>query len=236
MSSINYRGPGQSWLKFISVTQSNCGCREGRLLKCLSSLLSLFCCVSDPQSSRSPEEVLALNAAAIIANIKLQRQLSKKTSSNVRSETDSSASPQGNSGVTTTSCHLYLATKHWSFLRWAESLAGADAVNFHGWCTLSLINSYQIVMHAGRFRMLPNHMYLHVKPIQVWKKQTDCLCLVVVTADGKRLRPHPDQSQPQQQNEPHAAFVPLAPEPESLPESCSLQVSSVQTATEQKVL
>ncbi|TNN03430.1 hypothetical protein fugu_000459 [Takifugu bimaculatus] len=49
----------------------------------------------DLQSSQSPEEVLALNAAAIIANIKLQRQLSRRTS--VPSETDSSARPQGTS-------------------------------------------------------------------------------------------------------------------------------------------
>lgn len=199
---------------------------EGRLLRRLSSLLSLLCCISGLQSSQSPEEVLALNAAAIIANIKLQRQLSKKTSSNVRSETDSSASPQGNSGVTTTSFHLNLVIKHWSLLRWAEILAGADAVNFHGFCTLSLFDSYQDVMHAGSFRTLPNHMYLRVKASQVWRKQSDCLCLVVVTADGKRLRPHPDQTQPQQQNQPHAVFVPLAPEPKSLPEACSLQVSS----------
>ncbi|KAM7381444.1 hypothetical protein PAMA_012330 [Pampus argenteus] len=49
----------------------------------------------DPHSHRSPEEVLALNAAAIIANIKLQRQLSKKKTPNGNSE-DSAASPQGN--------------------------------------------------------------------------------------------------------------------------------------------
>ncbi|XP_037609844.1 (E2-independent) E3 ubiquitin-conjugating enzyme FATS [Sebastes umbrosus] len=48
----------------------------------------------DPHSHQSQEEVLALNAAAIIANIKLQRQLSKKKTPN--SEKDSAASPQGN--------------------------------------------------------------------------------------------------------------------------------------------
>ncbi|XP_039990694.1 (E2-independent) E3 ubiquitin-conjugating enzyme FATS [Xiphias gladius] len=50
----------------------------------------------DHPSHHSPEEVLALNAAAIIANIKLQRQLSKKKTPNVNSEKDSTASPLGN--------------------------------------------------------------------------------------------------------------------------------------------
>ncbi|XP_051274400.1 (E2-independent) E3 ubiquitin-conjugating enzyme FATS isoform X2 [Dicentrarchus labrax] len=50
----------------------------------------------DPHSHQSPEEVLALNAAAIIENIKLQRQLSKKKTPNGNSEKDSSESPQGN--------------------------------------------------------------------------------------------------------------------------------------------
>ncbi|KAM4526458.1 (E2-independent) E3 ubiquitin-conjugating enzyme FATS isoform 1-T2 [Fundulus diaphanus] len=51
----------------------------------------------DPDSHQSQEEVLALNAAAIIANIKLQRQLSKKTKTpSGESERDSTASPQGN--------------------------------------------------------------------------------------------------------------------------------------------
>ncbi|XP_029934204.1 (E2-independent) E3 ubiquitin-conjugating enzyme FATS [Myripristis murdjan] len=50
----------------------------------------------DPKSQQSPEEILALNAAAIIANIKLQRQLSKKKSVNGNSEKESTASPQGN--------------------------------------------------------------------------------------------------------------------------------------------
>ncbi|XP_028991391.1 (E2-independent) E3 ubiquitin-conjugating enzyme FATS [Betta splendens] len=45
----------------------------------------------DPRSRQTPEEVLALNAAAIIANIKLQRQLSKKTT---QPETERT-SPQG---------------------------------------------------------------------------------------------------------------------------------------------
>ncbi|KAM9425828.1 (E2-independent) E3 ubiquitin-conjugating enzyme FATS [Pholidichthys leucotaenia] len=51
----------------------------------------------DAHSHQSPEEVLALNAAAIIANIKLQRQLSKKKTPNSNPEKDSTASPQGNS-------------------------------------------------------------------------------------------------------------------------------------------
>ncbi|XP_070845976.1 (E2-independent) E3 ubiquitin-conjugating enzyme FATS isoform X2 [Chaetodon trifascialis] len=50
----------------------------------------------DPHSHQSPEEVVALNAAAIIANIKLQRQLIKSKSPNGKSEKDSTASPQGN--------------------------------------------------------------------------------------------------------------------------------------------
>ncbi|KAM4715016.1 (E2-independent) E3 ubiquitin-conjugating enzyme FATS isoform 2-T2 [Anableps anableps] len=51
----------------------------------------------DPDSHQSQEEVLALNAAAIIANIKLQRQLSKKKKTpSGNSERDSMASPQGN--------------------------------------------------------------------------------------------------------------------------------------------
>lgn len=70
---------------------------------------SPFCCVSDLQSSQSPEEVLALNAAAIIANIKLQRQLSRRTS--VPSETDSSARPQGTSGAIPTSLRSYFIIK-----------------------------------------------------------------------------------------------------------------------------
>ncbi|KAK9530223.1 hypothetical protein VZT92_011743 [Zoarces viviparus] len=49
----------------------------------------------DPNSHQSEEEVLALNAAAIIANIKLQRQLSKKKTPNGKSEKDSTASPEG---------------------------------------------------------------------------------------------------------------------------------------------
>lgn len=67
------------------------------------------------------------------------------------------------------------------------------------------------------------------------RKLSDCLYLVVVTADGKRVRPHPDPTQPlQQQDQPHTAFVPLAPGGESLPEAWSLQVRSAQTKTEQK--
>ncbi|XP_056286693.1 (E2-independent) E3 ubiquitin-conjugating enzyme FATS [Pseudoliparis swirei] len=50
----------------------------------------------DPNLDLSEEEVLALNAAAIIANIKLQRQVSKKKTPNSRSEKDSAASPHGN--------------------------------------------------------------------------------------------------------------------------------------------
>ncbi|XP_068439654.1 (E2-independent) E3 ubiquitin-conjugating enzyme FATS [Clinocottus analis] len=55
----------------------------------------------DPSLRQSQEEVLALNAAAIIANIKLQRQLSKKKTSDGRREKDSAASPQENTAVVT---------------------------------------------------------------------------------------------------------------------------------------
>lgn len=55
--------------------------------------------IPDPHSNQSAEEVLALNAAAIIANIKLQRQLSKKKTPHVSSE-ESSAPAQGNAGTT----------------------------------------------------------------------------------------------------------------------------------------
>lgn len=57
------------------------------------------------------------------------------------------------------------------------------------------------------------------------RKQSDRLCLVVVTADGQR----PDGREPQQQNQAHAAFGPE-------PWSCSLQVSSAQAETKQKAL
>ncbi|XP_019938350.2 (E2-independent) E3 ubiquitin-conjugating enzyme FATS isoform X1 [Paralichthys olivaceus] len=57
----------------------------------------------DPSSHQSPEEVLALNAAAVIANIKLQRQLSKKKTPNGNPAKDSTPSPLGNTVVTETS-------------------------------------------------------------------------------------------------------------------------------------
>ncbi|XP_029312819.1 (E2-independent) E3 ubiquitin-conjugating enzyme FATS [Cottoperca gobio] len=50
----------------------------------------------DPHLHQSQEEVLALNAAAIIANIKLQRQLSKKKTPSGQCEKEAAASPQGN--------------------------------------------------------------------------------------------------------------------------------------------
>ncbi|XP_049615304.1 (E2-independent) E3 ubiquitin-conjugating enzyme FATS [Syngnathus scovelli] len=55
--------------------------------------------IQTPEPHQSPEEVLARNAAAIIANIKLQRQLSTKKASSCNSEEDSSASPKGNSAT-----------------------------------------------------------------------------------------------------------------------------------------
>ncbi|XP_014883875.1 (E2-independent) E3 ubiquitin-conjugating enzyme FATS isoform X2 [Poecilia latipinna] len=55
----------------------------------------------DPDSHQSQEEVLALNAAAIIANIKLQRQLSKKKKTpSGDSERPSTDSHRGNAEVT----------------------------------------------------------------------------------------------------------------------------------------
>nr|XP_046234139.1 (E2-independent) E3 ubiquitin-conjugating enzyme FATS [Scatophagus argus] len=93
----------------------------------------------DPHSNQTPEEVLALNAAAIIANIKLQRQLSKKKTPNGNCVKDSTAAPQGNSD------------------------------------------------------------------------------------EEKCMKPHPDQSPLQRHNQPHAAFIPLSPDPERSPETCSLQ-------------
>uniref|UniRef100_A0A3Q3SSK1 Chromosome 19 C10orf90 homolog n=2 Tax=Mastacembelus armatus TaxID=205130 RepID=A0A3Q3SSK1_9TELE len=59
----------------------------------------------DPHSHQTPEEVLALNAAAIIANIKLQRQLSKKKTPKGNSE-DSTASPEGNTVMTDEENHM----------------------------------------------------------------------------------------------------------------------------------
>lgn len=156
MSSINYRGPGQAWLKFISVIQSSCGWSgppASTFILCSSVSSVAF---SDPQSSQSPDEVLALNAAAIIANIKLQRQLSKRTSSNVRSETDSSASPQGNPGVAATSFHLYLVTKLWSFedelkfvqvlmqVNWMASAHWAYLIDTRTWRMLAASERCQI--------------------------------------------------------------------------------------------
>ncbi|KAL6094845.1 uncharacterized protein ACO6RY_16171 [Pungitius sinensis] len=47
----------------------------------------------DPTSQQSQEEVLALNAAAVIANIKLLRKLSKKKTPNGKFQKDGAASP-----------------------------------------------------------------------------------------------------------------------------------------------
>ncbi|XP_078135688.1 (E2-independent) E3 ubiquitin-conjugating enzyme FATS isoform X1 [Sander vitreus] len=98
----------------------------------------------DPHSHQSQEEVLALNAAAIIANIKLQRQLSMKKTPNGNCEKDSAASPQGNTAV---------------------------------------------------------------------------------TQDGKCMKPHPDQRTVQHHNQPHAPFVPLSPDPQTLSLQDALQQS-----------
>ncbi|KAG7228055.1 hypothetical protein INR49_005677 [Caranx melampygus] len=54
----------------------------------------------DPHLYQTPEEVLKLNAAAIIANIKLQRQLSKKKTPKDNPEKDSAVPTQGNTGGT----------------------------------------------------------------------------------------------------------------------------------------
>lgn len=57
-------------------------------------LLQLLHLLSDPHSNQTAKEVLALNAAAVIANIKLQRKLSKKA-------THEEDSAPGNAGITT---------------------------------------------------------------------------------------------------------------------------------------
>ncbi|XP_028286822.1 (E2-independent) E3 ubiquitin-conjugating enzyme FATS [Parambassis ranga] len=66
---------------------------------------------TDPHCHQSPEEVLAINAAAIIANIKLQSQLSKKKTPSGDSEKDSTASPQGNT-VTNEGKHVKERSDH----------------------------------------------------------------------------------------------------------------------------
>ncbi|AWP17898.1 putative centrosomal protein C10orf90 -like [Scophthalmus maximus] len=70
----------------------------GAAVRRASSCLTLIP-APDPHSHQSPEEVLALNAAAVIANIKLQRQLSKKKTPHGNSAKDSAASLQGNTDV-----------------------------------------------------------------------------------------------------------------------------------------
>ncbi|XP_055085817.1 (E2-independent) E3 ubiquitin-conjugating enzyme FATS [Periophthalmus magnuspinnatus] len=50
--------------------------------------------IKAPDADQTPEDVLALNAAAIIANIKLQRQCSQKRTSNRQSDTHPAPSPQ----------------------------------------------------------------------------------------------------------------------------------------------
>lgn len=49
----------------------------------------------EPKSQQAPEAILALNAAAVIANIKLQRQLDKKTKPNGLSAKELNSSPRG---------------------------------------------------------------------------------------------------------------------------------------------
>ncbi|XP_067343466.1 (E2-independent) E3 ubiquitin-conjugating enzyme FATS isoform X1 [Channa argus] len=72
---------------------------ERRASPCLTLIKA-----SDPHSHQSPEEVLALNAAAIIANIKLQRELSKTKTQNGNSENESSTSHQGNTVTVGRNC------------------------------------------------------------------------------------------------------------------------------------
>ncbi|KAK2820542.1 hypothetical protein Q5P01_023501 [Channa striata] len=82
---------GQRATDNLKPNRSDAEDPERRASPCLTLITA-----SDPRSHRSPEEVLALNAAAIIANIKLQRELSKKKTQNGNSEKDSTACPQGN--------------------------------------------------------------------------------------------------------------------------------------------
>lgn len=98
---------------------------------------ALYACISDPHSHQSPEEVVALNAAAIIANIKLQSQLSKNKSPNGKSERDPTASPQGNTGIITSLFPWYVIitshpTKHWSLLQLTEN-AASSTLSFRGY-------------------------------------------------------------------------------------------------------
>ncbi|XP_061562525.1 (E2-independent) E3 ubiquitin-conjugating enzyme FATS [Phycodurus eques] len=61
--------------------------------------------IQTPDPQQSPEEVLARNAAAIIANIRLRRQLGKKKAPRCNSEGESAAaSPQGNAAADEGKC------------------------------------------------------------------------------------------------------------------------------------
>lgn len=58
---------------------------------------------------QTPAEVLALNAAAIIANIKLQTQLSKKKTPNGQTVTDPASSFQDKNGIVSAPLYVYLS-------------------------------------------------------------------------------------------------------------------------------
>ncbi|XP_024865776.1 (E2-independent) E3 ubiquitin-conjugating enzyme FATS isoform X2 [Kryptolebias marmoratus] len=60
--------------------------------------------IQAPDPHQSQEEVLALNAAAIIANIKLQRQLSKKKTPSSDPGKDAAASPRGHAVMDERKC------------------------------------------------------------------------------------------------------------------------------------
>lgn len=146
MPSINYRGPRRYNLNpFVWYSQplNEAGhyeivLKSARVAQTpnsrrlwVSVAVSLqSSCVSGPHSNQSAEEVLALNAAAIIANIKLQRQLSKKKTSNGNSEKDTTASPQGNTGIITSLFPSYVIRishriKHWFLLQLTENVASS---------------------------------------------------------------------------------------------------------------
>lgn len=263
MSSIHYWGPKRLNLNSMFDTV-NLQMRQDIMKLCYglpvvyssrchffthSSVTSKSSCVSDPHSHQSPEEVLALNAAAIIANIKLQRQLSKKRTPNGNSEKDSTASPQGNTGTITSLYHSYVIIiyhliKHWSLLQLTENVASSvlcfqsyisgwintDTVEFLGSYILCLFDSYQEVICHGRPRgLLSNCALCSDMRNQArcrWDTNSVIFCALVVTEEGKCMKPHPDQSPVQLPNQPHAGFVHLSLDCERSPESISLQVSS----------
>lgn len=154
MSSINYARRPEAIIWIRRLIQLTCTIWAGhyeivlnsRLLKwelskchcCAhSSLTSKHSCLSGPNSLQSQEEVLALNAAAVIANIKLQRQLSKEKTPNGKSEKDSAPSPPGNTGIISSLILSHVIVifhliKHWSLYQLAENVASSTSTHIQG--------------------------------------------------------------------------------------------------------